>query len=109
MRRSALTQYSAWHIGYLSTYLKLAFLILAACAAFAADVGKDIQESCFLAIHFANGNTASIHLTNGESKEQVVNVERYSSIGALLDNVKKTVPAGGNAEVRLVPTCINRS
>src|SRR5450759_2496887 len=85
---------------YLSVHPKLTALVLAtACAAFAVD--KNIQERCFLAIPFANGNTASIQLSNGENKEQTVSIERYSASGSLLDNVKKSVPVGGNTEVRM--------
>lgn len=79
---------------------KLTAIVLAtACATFAAD--KNIQESCFLAIPFGNGSTASIQLFNRENKEQTVSIERYSASGSLLDNVKKSVPVGGNTEVRM--------
>jgi hypothetical protein len=79
---------------------KLTAIVLAtAFAVLAAD--QNIEESCFLAIHFANGNTVSIQLSNVENKEKSVNIERYSSNGSLLDKIKKTVPAGGNTEVRL--------
>src|SRR5271166_626914 len=79
---------------------KLTALVLAtACTTFAAD--KNIQESCFLAIPFGNGSTASIQLSNRENKEQTASIERYSASGSLLDNVKKSVPVGGNTEVRM--------
>jgi hypothetical protein len=77
-----------------------ASLILAtAFAVLAAD--KNVNESCFLAIEFTNGNTASVQLSNGDNREQTVNIERHSASGRLLDNVKKAVPAGGNTEVRM--------
>jgi hypothetical protein len=78
----------------------LALLVLVvACVAFAAE--KTSDESYFLALHFADGNTASIQLSNVESNAKSVDIERYSSSGKLLEQIKKTVPAGGNSEVRL--------
>lgn len=73
--------------------------IVASSVCVAADTG--VKESCFIALHFAEGNTASIQLSNDEGKQAEVTVERYSGNGKLLDKVAKTVPAGGKAEVRL--------
>ena len=76
----------------------LAALVVAS-AGFATD--KNAQESCYLAIPFDNGNTASIQLANKTHEEQTISVERYSSSGNLLDNIKKAVPANGKLEVRI--------
>ena len=54
--------------------------------ALAAD--KGVNESYFLALHFADGNAASIQLSNGENKQREVTVERYSSVGKLLESIK---------------------
>lgn len=79
---------------------KLTALILAlASTAFAVD--KNTHESCFLAIPFANGNTASIQLSNTEKKQQSVDIERYSANGRLLETVTKAMLVGGHTEVRL--------
>ncbi len=48
----------------------------------------------------ADGNTASIHLTNADKREQSVDIERYSATGRLIETVTKAVPAGGHTEVR---------
>ncbi len=67
--------------------------------ALAADKGAN--ESLFLALHFADGNVASIQLSNGENRQREVIVERYSSAGKTLERIKKTVPANEKSEVRL--------
>ncbi len=74
------------------------YVALSTCLV-AAD--KGVNESCFLALHFADGNVASIQLSNGEDKQRNVTIERYSSDGRLLENVAKTLPASGKTEVRL--------
>jgi hypothetical protein len=65
----------------------------------AAD--KGVNESCFLALHFAEGNALSIQFSNGESTRRDVTIERYSADGRLLDKVAKTLPAFGKEEARL--------
>src|ERR1035437_6306518 len=79
---------------------KLMTLILALSFA-ASAIDKNNRESCFLAIPFANGNTASIQLSNAEKKEQCVDIERYSADGRLLETITKAVPAGGHIEARM--------
>ena len=76
-----------------------AFALALSFAASAID--KNTRESCFLAIPFANGNTASIQLSNAEKKEQSADIERYSANGHLLETVTKSVPGGGHVEARL--------
>ena len=79
---------------------KLTALILA-LASIAVAIDKNSQESCFLAIPFADGNTASIQLSNSEKTEQRVDIERYSATGRRLETIAKAVPVGGHTEVRL--------
>lgn len=70
---------------------KLAVFVLAVtCSVFAADNQK--HERCFLAIPFADGNTASIQLSNAGKAEQTIDIERYSSNGRLLERTTRTVP-----------------
>jgi hypothetical protein len=79
--------------------LILSYATSSTCLTIAAD--KSVNESCFLALQFVDGNVASIQLSNTENKQRDVNIERYSSDGRLLENVTKTLPANGNTEVRL--------
>ena len=79
---------------------KLMTLILALSFA-ASAIDKNNRESCFLAIPFANGNTASIQLSSAENKEQNIDIERYSADGRLLETITKAVPAGGHIEARM--------
>jgi len=76
-----------------------AFALALTSTAFAAD--QRSHESCFLAIPFADGNTASIQLSNLEKTEQSVDIERYSSSGRLVESITKAVATGGHTEVRL--------
>ena len=64
---------------YRSARHALTLLVLVVtCVAFAAE--KDSEESCFLALHFADGNTASIQLSNLVSKAKSVDIERYYAV-----------------------------
>jgi hypothetical protein len=66
---------------------------------FAAD--KNLHETCFLAVLFAQGGTVAVTLENEGKHAEDVTVQRYSADGTLLDAVARSVAAKTKTDVRL--------
>ena len=65
----------------------------------AAD--KKSHETCFLAVPFAKGASAAIHLDNKGKASRDVTIQRFSATGKLLDTVTTKVAGRSSADVRL--------